>query len=309
MKPRTSSIRKNFQRLMLIPILTSSVVFAYAQGVKADDSDYHGNINIMEIKPHGETPLKLYVLNCGEIVVHDAGVFNPSLAGQEKILSDSCYVIKHPKGTVVWDAGLPDAIADLPNGFDAGGGLFTVFVNKTFQSQLQAIDVDPANVTYIAMSHLHFDHTGNANLFTNATWLIQQPEYDIAFTDQGIADGFNPDSYSELANNPTKVLHGDYDVFGDKSVVIVSTPGHTPGHQSLYLDLPETGPVVLSGDLYHFQLNRDTYVVPGFNTSIRETIHSFVGIDNFLDSSHAKMWIQHDKPTFDSLMHAPNYYQ
>jgi len=289
-----------------ITLLLSSISLSV---LASDHDNDNESINIMELKPSGETPLKVYVLDCGQIVAHDASIFNLALAGTELTLSDSCYLIKHPKGTLIWDTGLPDAINASANGIDAGGGAFTAYVNKTLLSQLEEIDIDPASVKYIAMSHLHFDHTGNANYFTNATWLVQQPEYDIAFTDQGVAYGFNPSSYSELADNPVKVLHGHYDVFGDKSVVVISTPGHTPGHQALYLDLAEAGPVVLSGDLYHFQLNRDKYVVPSFNSDIRQTIHSFVLADDFIDKIHAKLWIQHDKPTFDSLLHSPNYYQ
>jgi len=282
---------------MLTPLLSQ------ASDDKADP------INIMELKPNGEIPLKVYVLDCGEIVAHDAGVFNLALAGTEKRLSDACYLIKHPKGTLIWDTGLPDALVAYPNGYDPGGGVFTAYVHKTLLSQLQEINVDPASVDYIAMSHLHFDHTANANYFTNATWLIQQSEYDIAFNEQGLSYGFDPTSYSELAKNPLKILHGHYDVFDDKSVVIISTPGHTPGHQSLYLDLAQTGPVVLSGDLYHLQFNRDNYGVPSFNSSIRETVHSFVLMDNFIDKVKATLWIQHDKPTFDSLSHSPAFYQ
>lgn len=301
---KTSWLRS--YRLLSAAIVSTLLLTPLLSQADEHDSD---SINIMELKPEGETPLKVYVLDCGTIVTHDAGVFNLALKGEELTLSDACYVIKHPKGTLVWDTGLPDGLINYPDGFNAGGGLFTVYVHKTMLSQLQEIDVDPASVDYIVMSHLHFDHTGNANYFTNATWLIQQPEYDIAFTDQGIAYGFDPSSYSELANNPVKVLHGHYDVFGDKSVVIISTPGHTPGHQSLYLDLPKTGATILSGDLYHFQFNRDNYGVPSFNSSIRETIHSFVLMDDFLDKVKGKMWIQHDKPTFDSLKHAPQFYE
>ena len=305
MTARNTSLTRSYR---IVTALLLTMIFTGP--AMAKESDKHPeSINIMELKPKGETPLKVYVLDCGEIVAHDASVFNLALAGTELTLSDSCYLIKHPKGTLIWDTGLPDAVSAYPNGVDAGGGLFTGFVHKTLLSQLQEIDVDPASVKYIAMSHLHFDHTGNANYFTNATWLIQQPEYDIAFTQQGIDYGFDPSSYSQLADNPIKILNGHYDVFGDKSVVIISTPGHTPGHQALYLDLPQTGPVVLSGDLYHFEQNREAYAVPVFNSSIRQTIHSFVLMDDFIDQVHATMWIQHDKPTFDSLMHAPDFYQ
>jgi len=304
------NVRNTFAKRVISGLSTFIVAGLLASPAYAGEQENTGeSINIMELKPHGETPLKLYVLDCGEISANELSLFNPVYpAGTQKTFSDTCYLIKHRKGTLIWDAGLPDVLINFPNGFEAGGA-FTAFVHKTMLSQLQEINVDPASVNYIAMSHLHFDHTGNANYFTNATWLIQQPENDVAFNDQGLALQFNPDSYSALANNPRKILTGHYDVFGDKSVVIISTPGHTPGHQSLYLDMPQSGPIVLSGDLYHFQENRDAYAVPAFNSSIRETVHSFVLVDDFIDQVHATLWIQHDKPMFDSLLHSPYFYQ
>jgi len=306
MNVRKTTLIRRYRFISLLLIAGAAALPAFA----SSNNERNESINIMELKPEGGTPLKLYVLDCGEISANELSIFNPIYPpGTQKTFSDACYLIKHPKGTLIWDAGLPDALSQYPNGFDAAGGAFTAYVHKTMLSQLQEINIDPASVNYIAMSHLHFDHTGNANYFTNATWLIQQPENDVAFTDQGVAYGFDPSSYSELADNPRIILTGHFDVFGDKSVVVISTPGHTPGHQSLYLDLPQTGPIVLSGDLFHFQENRDAYAVPSFNSSIRETVHSFVLMDDFLDKVHATLWIQHDKPTFDSLMHAPNYYQ
>lgn len=299
-----TNLKKFMGFIALAGLIGGYSVFAYA------DPEKFESINIQELKPQGDTPLKLYVFDCGTIIVNELALFNAALPpGVQKTLSDTCYLVKHPKGTLIWDAGLPDALSALPNGNTTPDGAFTLLVNQTLASQLEEINVDPASIDYIAMSHLHFDHTGNANYFSNATWLIQQPEYDIAFNEQGVAYGFNPDSYSALADNPVKVLNGHFDVFGDKSVVIISTPGHTPGHQALFVDLPETGAVVLSGDLYHFMENREAYAVPVFNSSIRQTIHSFVLMDNFLDHTQATFWIQHDKPTFDSLMHAPGYYQ
>ena len=87
-------------------------------------------------------------------------------------------------------------------------------------------------------------------------------------------------------------------------MVILSTPGHTPGHQSLFIDMPQTGPVILAGDLYHFQENRENYVIPPFNSK-KETIHSFVKIDNLLERTGAELWMQHDMQQFDQLTQAP----
>jgi N-acyl homoserine lactone hydrolase len=255
------------------------------------------------------TELKLYVFNCGEILVRDITLFAPALTKGEHItFSDTCYLIEHPNGTLVWDTGLSDSLLGVNEGIDVGDGAFNFKVFKTLKSQFEEIDKDPLTVDYIAFSHLHLDHTANAAYFLNATWLIQENEYDIAFSPDAEKFFFNPSDYAVLQGNETVKLNGHFDVFGDKSVVIISTPGHTPGHQMLYLNLPETGPVILSGDLYHFQKNREEYGFPVFNTK-KETVHSFALIDELLEKLNAKLWIQHDKPFFESLNLTPAYYK
>jgi len=253
--------------------------------------------------------LKLYVFDCGEILVRDQSLFNPILTKDEPItFSNTCYLIKHSRGALFWDTGLSDSIVGISEGVDVGGGAFNFKVVKTLKSQLEEIDVDPLSVDYIAFSHLHLDHTANAAYFLNATWLIQESEYEVAFSPDAETFFFNPQDYGVLQGNDTIKLNGHHDVFGDRSVVIISTPGHTPGHQALYINLPETGPIILSGDLYHFQKNREEYGFPVFNTK-KETVHSFALIDDLLDKLNAKLWIQHDKPFVESLKLSPNFYQ
>ncbi len=262
-----------------------------------------------ELGEPAQVELKLYVFDCGEIEVRDLSVFNPAISkGTVKVFSDACYLIVHPKGTLFWDSGLPDTLVTQAGGIEIANGLFKISVTRTLKSQFEEIGIDPLSVDYIALSHLHSDHTGNAQYFLNAKWLIQKNELAIAFSPEGEALGFSPSDYELLQDNEMPI-EGHYDVFNDKSVVIVSTPGHTPGHQSLYIDLPQTGKIILSGDLYHFQDNRINYGIPVFNATKRETVHSFVLIDNLLDKLNAKLWIQHDKPFFDSLNLSPAYYQ
>ena len=290
---------KNIKHLFFFLTLSSLSAIALAEEFKLDD--------LGDARP---VALKLYVFDCGEILVREKSLFNPALPkGQQITLANTCYLVSHPKGTLMWDTGLSDSLSGLPNGVDAGAGAFNLSVSKTLTSQLGEIKVNPLSIDYIAFSHLHFDHTGNAKYFQNATWLIQKPEYKVAFSSEAESFSFNPDDYSYLKGNTTIKLDGHYDVFGDGSVVILSTPGHTPGHQNLFLNLPETGPTILSGDLYHFEENRVEYAIPVFNTK-RETIHSFVLIDNVLDDiKKSKLWIQHDKPFVESLNLSPGFYQ
>jgi glyoxylase-like metal-dependent hydrolase (beta-lactamase superfamily II) len=186
----------------------------------------------------------MYVLECGESKTKDVSAnWSPGVnVGMAWEFSDNCYLIQHGKQLFLWDSGMPDSIAAKPEGVPAASGLLTMWVRKTLASQLQALGIATTDVTDIAFSHFHGDHVGNANLFTSATLYIQQTEYDAAFGSDPSKFGFNPALYEKLKANPTIKLSGDRDVFGDGSVMILSTPGHTPGHQSLLVRLPVRGP-------------------------------------------------------------------
>lgn len=289
---------------ILFAVTASMTLFSLPVAAATPQTKVTGEINVT-----GAVPLKLYIFDCGNVKTRDVSLFNPLLEkGTQKDLADPCYLIKHPKGTLVWDTGVPDQLIENKNGLEIMDGAFNFSVSKTLRSQLAEISVDPSKIDFLAFSHLHNDHTGNAGLFKNSTWLMQEAEYTIAFSENAKNYGYLPQDYSNKRGNTIIKLHGNHDVFGDGAVVIISTPGHSPGHQSLFVDLPKTGPIILSGDLYHFKENRDNYGIPVWNSK-KETIHSFALIDTLLERSKASLWIQHDKEQFDTLRHAPQFYQ
>ena len=159
----------------------------------------------------------------------------------------------------------------------------------------------------IAFSHTHGDHVGNANYFTKATLYMQEPEYAAAFGANPSKFGFDPSTYEKLRANPVMKLNGDYDVFGDSSVMILSTPGHTPGHQSLLVRLPKRGPVVLSGDMTHFQENWVNRRVPANNFSKEQSVQSMEKVAALLAASKAQLWINHDKAQSAGIPKSPKY--
>ena len=252
--------------------------------------------------------LTLHVFDCGNVEVRDISIFSPGVdEGETKHLTNSCYLIQHDKGSMIWDAGLMDAIGT--EGVEAFDGKLKLTVTKPLAGQLTDLSINPEEIDYIGISHFHGDHTGNANLFDNAFLLIQQAEYDAAFGEDPAKFGFNPTSYAQLDKSKIRVLNGDHDVFGDGSVVIKTAPGHTPGHQVLFVDLAETGPVVLSGDLYHFTKNRDHRRVPSFNFDKEQTLAAMEEIENFVKIKGAQFWIQHDKEQNVNIKHSPDFYQ
>ena len=211
----------------------------------------------------GLTSPRLYIFDCGHLRVGDPGRFSLTMDEVSTLeLSVPCYLIEHPGGSLLWDAGLSDALAGGAESAQSSGSVARV--TTTLRAQLAELGYEPSDVTYIAMSHLHYDHAGNANDFAASTWLVQRPEHEAAFGDDPAAFRFDPANYGALETAETLILDGDHDVFGDGAVVIKSAPGHTPGHQVLFVDLAEYGPVVLSGDLYHFPESRSLKRVPTF---------------------------------------------
>lgn len=191
--------------------------------------------------------MKLYVLDCGTLYNRDPGAYGLTRQQVGSVnMSDPCFLIVHPQGTLLWETGLNDALYNRPEGAGANRDK----VEKSLKSQLSEIGYQPADIRYLAISHLHGDHSGNANDYAAATWIVQKAERDSMFNVTPSAF-IRPDEYAALKTSKTMRIEGDHDVFGDGSVMIISTPGHTPGHQSLLVKLPKTGPVILTGDLYH----------------------------------------------------------
>ncbi len=245
---------------------------------------------------------RLYILDCGTNVGKDQARWSPGVnEGKPIEFSDNCYLLRHAKGLLLWDTGIPDAVAAMPDGFVVGGGAIVQKRAKTLAAQLDAIGVKPADITYVAVSHTHGDHVGNVGLFTSSTVLIQGAEYDWAMT-QPVKPAFAPTQRIEK-------LAGDRDVFGDGSVVIFSTPGHTPGHQSLLAVLPKTGAIVLSGDAVHFKDNWDHRRVPSMNTSREQTLASLDRMASVLADRRAQLWINHDQAQTRQLRLAPEFYE
>lgn len=257
--------------------------------------------------PVSRTVDRLYVLYCGEAKIPDISPWSPGVdVGKPFAFSDNCYLIRHGDDWMLWDTGFPDALAMMPDGAPGARGMRT-FRTTTLAAQLAALGVKPDDVRLLAFSHTHGDHVGNGNLFTAATLYIQEAEYDAAFGPDPQAFGFAPATYDRLRGSKVVKLHGDFDVFGDGSVTILSTPGHTPGHQSLLVRLKNAGNVVLSGDVAHFRKNFENRRVPGFNFDVERSARSIDRLNEVLRDEHAVLWINHDAEQSATIPHAPSF--
>jgi N-acyl homoserine lactone hydrolase len=252
---------------------------------------------------------RLYILDCGDIRPMDPTLFGlkkEEIAGDGSFVTP-CYLVVHRKGTLIWDVGqVPDA--QVP-----GDGTEVVVqdllkVKRKLVPQIEALGFQVSDITYLAMSHYHLDHTANANLFAGSTWIVQQAEYDAMFGAKEFAIR-DSSSYDKLKDAKRITLNDeDHDVFGDGTVVIKTAPGHTPGHQMLFLKLKKFGPLLLEGDLYHLPEERTLDRVPTFDFDAAMTRATRVKTEAFLKQTGATMWIQHDPPTNAKLRKAPEFY-
>jgi glyoxylase-like metal-dependent hydrolase (beta-lactamase superfamily II) len=250
--------------------------------------------------------LRLYAADCGELNFEDLGFFSDTGEYDRRAgsLAVPCFIVRHPKGTLVWDTGLGDNLAANPAGSDSNG--VHMLVRATLADQLTAIGLTPADVTYVAFSHFHFDHTGNANLFGSATWIISKAELAWALNVPPPL-AINTASFSGYRSAKTQMIDGDYDVFGDGSVRILRAPGHTPGHQVLELKLKKAGVVILSGDLWHLRESVQPHRLPVFNVDRADTLASMERVDKILAHTKGRLIVQHDPGDFRSLPKIPAY--
>jgi N-acyl homoserine lactone hydrolase len=262
-------------------------------------------------KPQPPQSLRLYVLDCGKITpatVENYGLKPSEVATMEMITP--CFLIVHPRGTMMWDTG---EISD--SAFKDGVSpqkLNAYTVDRPLLPQLAAIGYTPADITYLALSHFHRDHVANASLFAKSTWIVQKGDRDAILAPRPAGQPSRvPEAifFEGLADAKSVLLNGeDHDVFGDGTVVIKSTPGHTPGHQSLFLNLANTGNVMLSGDLYHYPEEITYKKVPTTDPDREQTAKSRERIEEFVKQNHAQLWIQHDYTAGIKRKIAPAFY-
>jgi len=255
--------------------------------------------------PKATSP-RLYVFDCGTLVYNKPEDYN--LKREEVKDSDmgvTCYLVVHPRGMLIYDTGLNDRLVGRPLYENVLDGYGQVKFN-TLSGQLADIGIAPANIDYLVLSHYHWDHIGNAGDFAGSTWLVYKADRDQMFSSAARAYPWFS-QYSALENRKTVLLSGDHDVFGDGTVVVLATPGHTPGHCSLLVRLKNTGPVVLSGDLYHYAEERDLKRMPD-EEKTTGTVESRQKVEDLLRQTGAQLWIGHSMEFFRTVRKSPAWY-
>ncbi len=259
-----------------------------------------------------EQALRLYVFDCGVIDTVTSEEFGFEAGTLPSSMTTPCYLIVHPRGVLLWDTGeIPDAE------FDNDGELTrkrTFSASRKLGELLAEVGYGPHNIDFLAFSHYHNDHVANANMFAGQTWLVQRAERDAMFDPNPDFERFGPVTpdqqyFDQLKDARTVIIENcDHDVFGDGSVVIKFSPGHTAGHQSLFVDLHDTGPLLITGDVYHYydEINRPADFVNHVSNAV--TTESRRKLEAFADETGADMWIPHDIRRAASFRKAPAFY-
>jgi glyoxylase-like metal-dependent hydrolase (beta-lactamase superfamily II) len=256
---------------------------------------------------------KLYRLDCGHSLANDESVWTPGEnVGRSIEFSSTCWLIKAGSKWVLWDTGVPQATLNDPKGWSTLPKLIVYHLDKTITGQLAEVGLKPGDISYVALSHTHGDHIGNVGLFPGSTVLMQRAEHDWIYSPDGANDNVNQLKAlaRKLLGKPEhlRLIDGDTDLFGDGSVTLVSTPGHTPGSQSLLVHLKHSGFIILSGDVVHLEENFEKNIVPSLNTDEAASIASMDKVRRMIATYHATLFINHDKSQADTLKLLPAFY-
>lgn len=276
------------RRSLLLAAALTTITFGCGQSASNDEAS--GNAAVAPTpaaKPAEPVKISLARLHCGRALFKNFDSFFSDRKGLyapgARPLTDSCYLIQHGDQQMIWDTGFSAAM----KGKETDLGELVVSVNFTLAEQLQQLGLAPTDIDVVGISHMHSDHTGQAAQFANARLVIGKGDFEQS---RGDEDPFGP---WRREGAKVTLASGDVDVFGDGTVTAVHLPGHTPDHLALLVKLA-SGPVLLSGDLYHFREARQKRGVPPFNTSRDETLKSMDRFEKLAKDTGAKVIIQHE---------------
>jgi N-acyl homoserine lactone hydrolase len=260
------------------------------------------------VPPPVVTTTRLYVLDCG-VIINDY----PENFGLKRdevkytAFANMCFLIVHPKGTLLWDTGLRDDVAGRPF-YENMRYIYAQIKMNTLRGQLADLGYTPDKITYLSLSHSHWDHIGNANMFAKSTWLVERPEWQAMFNPKPGDEPAAAEDFKDLKTAKTLFICPDYDVFGDGSVVIKQAFGHSPGHAVLAVNLRDTGYVLLSGDLWHYPEELSLHRI-GANDAKTATPQVREAIAAWAKAHNAQIWGAHFMSVFATARKSPGYYE
>jgi glyoxylase-like metal-dependent hydrolase (beta-lactamase superfamily II) len=248
------------------------------------------------------------VLDTGLIECSDYAIFSPAAGPSEhRALTVRSYLVTHPDGVLLWDAGIDDALAEEPDGRQITEAL-RFRVPRTLASQLATIGYGPGDVDVLGFSHLHIDHVGNAGRFSGARVVMQKLEHDAAYGPDAERLTYMPETYAAIDRSAIQVVEGEHDVFGDGTVVMHPLPGHTPGHQGLRVALPHSGPILLAADIAYSRADYVEGAVRPANVDHDQTRAS-IETAKAMEADGTIVWLHHDLEAEREIRQAPDCYR
>jgi glyoxylase-like metal-dependent hydrolase (beta-lactamase superfamily II) len=251
---------------------------------------------------------RLYPLDGGLAMAPDRSEYSPGIdKGMPVALSCNAYLIQRAGQWILWDTGIQDELY-----FELGGKVVAHnirgIVSRPIATQLHELGLQPKDIGTVILSHGHFDHAGNCNMFPDAIFYVQEMEHQAMFGPDYKKYGYVPKLYDAVKEGKVELLSGDTDLFADGSMRIFSTPGHTPGHSSLLVNLPRSGSIMLAADVAHYRLNLDQRLVPKINSDVDQSVKSMDKLDRISKYHNAQIWLNHDIRQQATIQHAPTWF-
>jgi N-acyl homoserine lactone hydrolase len=271
-----------------------------------------GTLPVLAQSPAG---MRLYVFTSGSLGGFSKGALQMGGQGNVDWAPVGFYVIKHPKGNVIFDTGNNDKTITNPDGWwgplAKGFGL-KMTANDAMDAQLAKIGLKTSDIKYVVLGHMHLDHGGNMQKFPNATFVVQNDEMKAAWwPDPGFSVYYIPGDFSESKGYNYIRLDGNFDLFNDRSIEIVRAPGHTPGSQFAVVRMPKTGTVILTSDVVYLKENLEKNLIPPIpgTWSPGAAYDSYQKVRHYRDAEGASIFYGHDPEVFKATKQAPAFYE
>lgn len=252
---------------------------------------------------------RIYPLDGGLAFAPNKAMYSPGhFEGETVALSCNAFLIQRGDEWLLWDTGISQSLFDELGGKVIAHGIRGI-VARPLTHQLAGLGLTPTDISKVILSHAHFDHVGNCDLFAKSTFIMQSAELDAMFGPDYAHFGYIPSLYEALRTAQVQRVQGDFDLYGNKSIRLISTPGHTPGHMSLLLRLKGTGPIILAADVAHYAFNLEQHLVPNMNSSKEDSLLSMEKIQRIAAQEGAMIWLNHDIDQSATFPHAPAHMQ
>lgn len=258
--------------------------------------------------------IKLYMFQTGVLKCKENNIkMNASLDPYE--IPVPWYLITHPKGNVIIDGG--NAVECATNPLEHWGGITDIYWPVMTEAEgcvnvIKSLGIDPNSIKYVLQSHLHLDHTGATGRFPNATHIVQRKEYEYAFTaDWFAAGGYIKKDFDRpgLKWNFLEIEGNQiYDVFDDGVIKMIPTPGHSPGHCSFLITLPQDGSILLTVDAAYTTDHFEDKALPGFLASAVDSVRSVAKLREIASVHDALVVTGHDPDAWKNFKKGPEEY-